>query len=156
MTVILRPMRPDEFPAYLERGIASYAAEMVDHAGYTEDVAQRKSVADHDALFARGLETPGVSLFVVESDGEPVGSLVLGQRERHGRRHAFVYDVTIGLEHRGRGVGRQAMLLAEDEARARGFESIELNVFGGNEVARGLYHSLGYEETAVTMAKGLR
>jgi hypothetical protein len=30
-----------------------------------------------------------------------------------------------------------------------------LNVFGGNEVARGLYRSLGYSENAVIMSKSL-
>jgi ribosomal protein S18 acetylase RimI-like enzyme len=47
------------------------------------------------------------------------------------------------------------MLLAEDEARARGLGRVELNVFGGNEVARDLYRSLGYRESAVQMAKDL-
>jgi RimJ/RimL family protein N-acetyltransferase len=47
------------------------------------------------------------------------------------------------------------MLLAEDEARARGIGRIELNVFGGNAVARRLYLSLGYVERAVLMAKDL-
>jgi ribosomal protein S18 acetylase RimI-like enzyme len=47
------------------------------------------------------------------------------------------------------------MLLAEDEARRRGLTRIELNVFGGNEVARNLYRSLGYVETSAQMAKDL-
>ena len=50
---------------------------------------------------------------------------------------------------RGRGLGRRAMELAEEEANRRGLARIELNVFGGNEVARGLYRSLGYAEVAV-------
>jgi ribosomal protein S18 acetylase RimI-like enzyme len=45
------------------------------------------------------------------------------------------------------------MLLAESEARARGPALVGLNVFGGNEVARGLYRSLGYDEVAVMMRK---
>jgi hypothetical protein len=32
---------------------------------------------------------------------------------------------------------------------------IELNVMGGNEVARGLYRGLGYDEVAVYMGKTL-
>jgi RimJ/RimL family protein N-acetyltransferase len=43
----------------------------------------------------------------------------------------------------------------EDEARARGVHRIELHVFGGNDVARGLYRSLGYVETSVLMGKDL-
>jgi len=47
------------------------------------------------------------------------------------------------------------MLLAEAEAHRRGFRRIGLNVFGGNEIARNLYRSLGYTETAIHMRKNL-
>ena len=56
---------------------------------------------------------------------------------------------------RGRGYGRAAMLLAEDEARRRGLRRIDLNVFAGNAVARSLYGSLGYQERSVYMSKSL-
>ena len=45
------------------------------------------------------------------------------------------------------------MEFAEDEARRRGIAKVALNVFGGNELARRLYVSLGYQETAVHMEK---
>ena len=45
------------------------------------------------------------------------------------------------------------MQFAEDEARRRGIVKVALNVFGGNAVARRLYASLGYQETAVHMEK---
>jgi ribosomal protein S18 acetylase RimI-like enzyme len=47
------------------------------------------------------------------------------------------------------------MLLAEAEARRRGLGRIMLSAFGGNEVARNLYRSLGYTENAVFMSKDL-
>jgi len=72
-----------------------------------------------------------------------------------GRRVLFVYDISIDPRFQGRGYGRATMTLAEGEARARGISRLELNVFGGNDVARGLYRSLGYVETAVQMAKDL-
>jgi hypothetical protein len=51
--------------------------------------------------------------------------------------------------------GRAAMQLAEQAARERGLDRVELNVFGGNTAARGLYRSLGYDEVAVFMGKNL-
>ncbi len=155
MSVVLRPMRHDEFPAYLENAVESYAAGMVDHAGLSHEAARSKSVADNNALFSNGLDTPEIVVLVVESGGEPVGHVVFGRRERHGRRQAFLYDIQIGPEHRGRGIGGRAMALLQDEARALGLERIELNVFGGNAGARRLYRSLGYQETFVTMAKDI-
>ncbi len=47
------------------------------------------------------------------------------------------------------------MLLAEQEATARGMTSVGLNVHGQNTVARGLYDSLGYQVTAQQMKKVL-
>jgi len=47
------------------------------------------------------------------------------------------------------------MLAFEDEVRSLGYDSVTLNVFGGNTRARGLYGSLGYTEIAVEMRKSL-
>jgi hypothetical protein len=47
------------------------------------------------------------------------------------------------------------MTLAEAVALRNGATSIGLSVFGRNQVARRLYSSLGYEESAVTMRKDL-
>jgi ribosomal protein S18 acetylase RimI-like enzyme len=102
-----------------------------------------------------GLETPGHAIFVVEAAGAAVGRLWLAERELGGRRTLFIYDISIEAEQQGRGYGRAAMRLAEEEARSRGIGHLELNVFGGNDVARSLYRSLGYVETAVQMAKDL-
>ena len=63
--------------------------------------------------------------------------------------------VQVDEEFRGRGYGRQTMLLAEGEAAARGMTSVGLNVLGNNTVALGLYNSLGYQMTAQQMKKVL-
>src|SRR4029453_9727851 len=76
------------------------------------------------------------------------------QRES-GQPVGFLYDIEIESAFRGRGLGRQLMLLIEEEARRRGFTEIRLNVFGGNELARSLYRSLGYAEFAIAMRKRL-
>jgi ribosomal protein S18 acetylase RimI-like enzyme len=70
-------------------------------------------------------------------------------------RCLWIYDIRIDEAYRGRGYGRAAMLLVEAEARERGYGRIGLNVFGGNDVARNLYRSLGYEENAIVMSKAV-
>jgi ribosomal protein S18 acetylase RimI-like enzyme len=47
------------------------------------------------------------------------------------------------------------MQLLEDEVRAAGLPGIDLNVWGGNDLARSLYRKLGYAEQAVFMTKDL-
>ena len=151
----LRPMRADEFPAFMDSSKRGYARDIQENGGQTAEFAKRKSDEDHAAILPDGLETPGHALFVVEADGEQVGVLWLAERDSGGRRVYWIYDVEIDERHRGRGYGRAAMLLAEEEAKRRGLSRIELNVFGGNDVARGLYRSLGYVENSVQMAKDL-
>jgi ribosomal protein S18 acetylase RimI-like enzyme len=151
VTVTIRPAAEDELSVLLADSRRQYAREMVEHGGFEEDAADEKADADFETV----LKLPTQQYYVVEDDGAVVGRLWLAEREQHGQPLLFVYDVRIDEEQRGRGLGRAAMRLAEDEARSRGLTRIELNVWGGNDVARGLYRSIGYEEVGVYMRKEL-
>jgi ribosomal protein S18 acetylase RimI-like enzyme len=154
-TLGLRSLRPDEFVDFVAASKAGYAHDIAEYGGFSQEFARQKAEADFATILPAGLETAGHGVFVVEADGERVGLLWVAEREVGARQVLFIYDVEVDEAHRGRGYGRSAMLLAEEEARRRGLDRIELNVFGGNEVARGLYHSLGYSETSLQMAKEL-
>jgi ribosomal protein S18 acetylase RimI-like enzyme len=153
--VRLRPITAEEFPEFVNRVEAGYASDIEVHGGQTHEAALEKASADMAAALPNGMRTPGHVIFVVEADGEDVGRLWLAERTSGGRRTLFIYDVEIAGDFQGRGYGRAAMRLAEEEARTRGIEYLELNVFGGNDVARNLYRSLGYVETSVQMRKRL-
>ena len=154
-SVRLRPLREDEWESFVERSKRGYAADMVANAGFTPAFAQEKADRDFASTLTEGLATKGHSIFAVEDveTGEAVGRVWFARREVHGQEGAFLYDIDLDERVRGQGLGRQAMLLLEDEVSAQGLSRIALNVFGGNEVARGLYRSLGYAETAVWMSK---
>jgi len=89
-------------------------------------------------------------------DDEWVGLLWCAEGEGfYGRPAGFVYLVAVRKGHRGRGIGRWLMELAEWWAREHGFDAIELNVDGNNPPARHLYRSQGYQELRVRMRKTL-
>jgi ribosomal protein S18 acetylase RimI-like enzyme len=158
MGVRLRPLLDDELPAFIDHGRAAYARDMVAQAGLTPEQAEQKAQNDWARLLPNGAVGSGHHLFAVEDEesGERVGDLWIAERSSDFEgTAAFVYSIEIAEAFRGRGYGKQAMLLAEDEVRARGISHIALNVFGGNEVARSLYRSLGYTETAVFMRKAV-
>lgn len=93
-------------------------------------------------------------LTILDDSDAPVGVLWIAPlRDRPGS--AFVYDIEIAEEHRGKGLGRAAMRAAEQTVSAAGFDSIGLSVFGYNTAARNLYDSLGYEVVATQMIKTL-
>jgi ribosomal protein S18 acetylase RimI-like enzyme len=149
----IRPLREEEFAAWSARSCAGYAESMIEHGGWEPDRARAKAKEDYEALLTDGVTTAGHSIYAVEDDGTVAGYLWVAERDWVGGRNLFVYEVEILEEFRGRGLGRAAMVFAEEEARRRGLPRIELNVFGRNEVARNLYRSLGYAESAVHMVK---
>jgi GNAT superfamily N-acetyltransferase len=155
--VRLRPVREDELPAWLAASKREYADDLVENGGASREEAERKAEQDFASLVPGGKPGPEQALFVVDDieTGQAVGRAWLGERSAGGETTAFVWDVFLQEHVRGRGLGRRAMELLEDEARLRGHKRIRLNVFGGNEVARALYSSLGYSELAVFMGKDL-
>ena len=153
--VSLRPLRADEYPAFVATSKAGYAQAIEEQAGYTAEYARQRAEDDFANILPAGLATAGHAITVIEAEGEAVGRLWLAEREMGAQRVLFIYDIEIDEAFRGRGLGRAAMLLAEEQARQRGITRVSLNVFGGNEVARKLYRSLGYVESSVQMAKDL-
>jgi ribosomal protein S18 acetylase RimI-like enzyme len=151
--VALRQMREDEFAVWLPKMRDDYAQAMVDDGGVSHEAATAKSAADIEQLFPGERPSGDQLVFVIEADGEGVGELWLADRENMGKRCLFIYDIHVDAAHRGRGYGKEGMLLAEEEARRRGIGCLALNVFGGNTVARRLYRSLGYDENAIAMSK---
>lgn len=151
----MRPLRANEYPAWRDLEMTEYARDISENGDTPLDAARRKAETDMAEILPAGLATPKHWMFVLEVDGSPAGRLWLSEREIDGRRAMFIFDIHVDEAFRGQGHGRAAMLLAEREAQDRDIHRIELNVFGGNTVARGLYRSLGYVERSVRMAKDL-
>ena len=155
VSVTLRAMREDEFEQWLPRMRDAYAKDMVVNGGASEVQARDKAIKDVEHLFPGGRLAAEQSVFVIEVDGRPVGDLWVAEREGDLLHSLWIYDVQVDSEERGRGYGKAAMLYAEEEARRRGLNRVGLMVFGGNDVARNLYRSLGYVENAVFMSKSV-
>jgi ribosomal protein S18 acetylase RimI-like enzyme len=140
--VSLRPLREEEYPAWDHAHRAEYERGLVEFAGLSRDEARAKVAHDVPSVLPDGLATADTRFWMIEDDGRRVGTIFLGIRGGE----AWLYDIVIDEAERGRGLGRAAMLALEDEVRALGHDSIGLNVWGGNAVARALYRSLGYAE----------
>lgn len=77
---------------------------------------------------------------------EAVGYVVLGfsySLEFHGR-DAFVDELYLRAEHRGKGWGRRLLETALEAARAAGVAAVHLEVVRGNEPALGFYERAGF------------
>jgi ribosomal protein S18 acetylase RimI-like enzyme len=151
--VTFAPFDEPDLARWLVDTRANYVAARVDAGDSVEEAGTSADRALRE-LLPGGSPAPGQHIGRVVSHHEPVGILWVGPAGTDPERW-WVWDVTIDDDRRGQGLGREAMLLAERLARADGARTFGLNVFAGNTVARSLYGSLGYDETAVQMRKDL-
>ncbi|HUZ83984.1 MAG TPA: GNAT family N-acetyltransferase [Gaiellales bacterium] len=155
--VVLNRLEVDEFDAWLPESTEWYASDMIRHALMSEQDAREKASRDMAFLLAEGVDTPQhtIAHVVDAATGERLGWVWYRRVERASGPVVYVYQIEIAEPHRGRGLGRAAMLEVERAARATGASGVELNVFAGNSVARALYRSLGFGEVSIGMAKPL-
>jgi ribosomal protein S18 acetylase RimI-like enzyme len=152
--IALDPMTDDEFKAWIEPMIRDYAAQHVASGNWAAEDALELAKAQTLGLLPDGVRTKEHYLYTTRdaATGEAVGILWINVRAKAGRAEAFIYDIAINEDRRGRGYGRAAMLACVARARELGAAGIGLHVFGDNTVARALYTSLGFIETNVQMS----
>lgn len=152
--LVIRGMTQAQFEAYRRRSVSAYAAGHVQAGDWSPDQAQELAEMETDELLPDGVATPGMVLLVGECAGEMVGLVWVGPAPRQ-RPGWWIYDIEVVPGHRGRGHGRALLDAAEHEVQRRGGDIVALNVFGGNDVARALYESAGYQITSLQMRKQL-
>jgi ribosomal protein S18 acetylase RimI-like enzyme len=154
MAVTLQPMLPGDIGPWLKQSKADHVADRID-IGEDPETARRITDAMSDVLFPGGKPAAGQFVFVVNEDAIPVGSLWIGVGDDGPPDVWCVWAIEIEVAARGHGLGRQTLRLAEEFARQGGATKLDLNVFGNNTVARGLYESAGYRISTIHMSKEL-
>jgi ribosomal protein S18 acetylase RimI-like enzyme len=151
----LRPMTAAEFNIWRARILPGYAAAHVRAGVWSVGEADSRAAKLIGNLLPHGVETPGMLLLSAETpDGSSVGMVwVVLDRPRPGA--AWIHNIEIFSDHRGKGYGRELLEAAERHSMERGAEEIGLNVFGGNTIASSLYESSGYEISSLQMHKRL-
>ena len=87
--------------------------------------------------------------WLIEETGRTIGYAVLGLGFgiEYGGPDAFVDDLYLVPDARGRGLGGAVLALLEDEARSLGLAALFLVVDPDNRPARRLYDGAGFAET---------
>lgn len=153
-TVALQPITPAELAAYRATQVQDYITQRVEFGGEDRAEATRVASEQHAQFFPDGVPADRHHLLTGrDADGARVGLLWLFRKSD---TTVWIYDIEVDAAVRGRGFGRALMIAAERWAQSQGATVVELNVFGGNTVARRLYTSLGYAESSVHMTRHLR
>ncbi len=153
----LRPMNAEEFAAFRARLVIEYAADNVSAGRWLQADSLERAEEATVSLLPMGLDTPNVLLMMAEnSAGVEVGYIWIGlQREGGAVPGAWIYDIEVNQDQRGKGYGRALLQAGEEATRLAGVKTLGLNVFGKNTVARALYESAGYKIMAQQMSKEL-
>jgi ribosomal protein S18 acetylase RimI-like enzyme len=153
--IILTKMNEEEYKVWIVESKNTYRDENV-KAGMTLNEAQKKSDDDFLRLLPNGLQSPDQHIFSIkENKTNWVGIIWFGVRGAADNRKAFIYDIVLNDNARGKGYGKKAMELLESEVKKLGLRHIGLHVFGHNLVARNLYEKMGYEITNLNLEKVL-
>jgi len=135
---LFRVAQPDDVELLLDFMEALYT---LDGYGYDREKARTalKPLLGNSAL--------GRAWFILEGVS-PVGYAVLcfGYSLEWLGRDAFVDEIYLREEYRGRGWGKKTMAFLEDAAREFGVRALHLGVVEGNDTALRLYEAIGFHK----------
>ena len=136
MNIELRLAEPNDMEALLQYVRAYHEFEDIDLSD-----AQRQSALT-PLLGESGLGR----VWFICLDSEPIGYIALcfGYSIEFTGRDAFVDEMFIAPEHRGKGFGRAALELAKSGAARLGIRALHLEVARTNDKAQRLYRKMGF------------
>ena len=100
-------------------------------------------------IFAEFARYPSYRLFVAMDAAQVVGSyalLVMHNMAHGGMPSAVVEDVVVASAEQGRGIGRQMMSHAKEQAKAAGCYKLALSSNRVRHAAHAFYESLGFDQ----------
>lgn len=115
---------------------------------WKNDPAVRKSALntaivlkeEHESWFSAAIKNPDVQIFILESEGIPLGQIRLNREGIVGR-----IDYCIAEEYRGKGLGKKIILLIEEDVKKTGFVSVlKAEVKKDNLFSQKVFESLDY------------
>ena len=132
--VQLKPVTQENLGAVLELKVAESQETFV--SSTAESLAQAYVYMDTAFPFA------------VCDDGNPVGFIMLGYYEE--KKYYTLWKLLIDRKYQGRGYGRKALELGIAFLKER-FHVTEIytGVLPGNNMAKSLYHSVGFKDTGL-------
>ncbi|WMT45447.1 MAG: GNAT family N-acetyltransferase [Cuniculiplasma divulgatum] len=147
-------LKEEEFPEYWRYSIESGMHDMQKAGFFGRDMTYEEAEKQLRKYLPDGLKTTGHHIMHILNNDGVVGNIWFEIRSKS-VREAYLWDIIIFKEHRGKGYGRQSMNELESFVKKEGVKQISLNVFPYNTVARNLYQTSGYKEAAITMLKDL-
>jgi ribosomal protein S18 acetylase RimI-like enzyme len=121
--------------------------EIVDAVGRLLPLLSRSASPPTATELAEIVSSPATTLFLArdEEDGRIVGTLTLAIFQIPSGVRAWIEDVIVAEEARGRGCGEALSRAALEAAAAAGARTVELTSRPSREAANRLYQRIGFE-----------
>jgi ribosomal protein S18 acetylase RimI-like enzyme len=142
--------------------VAELWTEMIDlHHDLDERFWQRRP--NGQSIFrewmAEAIDDEERMLIVADVDGAVAGfihaNVTNAPSPMEDKTSAYISDVSVGFDYRGKGVGRKLMAAALERLAQIGAEDVTLLAAVKNECAVGFYEALGFEHHCITMWRSL-
>jgi ribosomal protein S18 acetylase RimI-like enzyme len=147
----LKFMEVEEFESYVAKAISTYATELAKSGEFTEKSADFEAKNAFYRLLPDGLKTKNQFIFNIHHENNQViGVIWYGLRSDD---EGFIYDFEIDETYRGKGYGKEALVLLEEHARSMHVKKLGLHVFGHNKHAYELYIKMGFNAYSIQMSK---
>src|SRR5262245_42648000 len=87
-------------------------------------------------------------VWVIQDGADPIGYVILtlGYSLEYRGRDAFLDELFVAADSRGRGVGRETMRFVENVCRKLGVQALHLEVERANTAAQRLYRRFGFAD----------
>ena len=152
--VKLVPISQDDFVTDLKAWVLQYAEEKVKAGTWPEEGSLERSEEEFRKLLPQGKDTTDQYIMsVVDGTGTRLGSIWFGVYRNSEPFGAFIWDITLSEEYRGKGYGKETMAALDTMLKEMGIGKVTLHVFAHNEVAVNLYKKMGYKTTDIMMSK---
>ncbi|PGM56074.1 GNAT family N-acetyltransferase [Bacillus sp. AFS053548] len=147
MTLNLTLMKNKNFQRFLEIATVNFAKDKVENGSWKEETALEQSKAAFQSLLPEGENTENNYLKNIVLNEEMIGYIWYSVNIKQEPNYAYLYEILIYPEYRGRGFGKEAMRMCIKEINELGVDDVCLHVFGHNQNALNLYQQLGFEIT---------
>ncbi len=146
--LVLRAMTPEEQSLFQPLSLEHYAQEMA--SNYNAPIEEMRIEAQKEAEKA---QMQNAQFLSIVANNQVLGGLMYLINES--RQSAFLLEIFVYKEYRGKGWGKKALQTFEQQLKAAGIKQLRFNVFNDNWTAKNLYTSLNYEITNIMMQKEL-
>lgn len=147
MTIELTLMNEQNFRSFIDIAVVNFAKDKVINGSWKEDTALEQSMSAFNSLLPEGEKTENNVLKNIVFENQNIGYIWYSINKKQEPYYAYLFEIFISPEYRGRGFGTEAMSLCMKEIKGKDIDDVWLHVFGHNQSALKLYQQLGFEIT---------